>query len=233
MPPISASALYSPLMNVSLSRTGLRGSRTLPNSKPAPSPLAHHSLEWKPLPENRQANRTGGSDALPFAVSSPQTGTDSSHGNATVTPRPRRKARRERGYWLTTFAIARPSRGRVGRVSQPVVRDRFTSLRTGWETWPTGRSLKLTAADHAELRAPHDLPDRGLHPAVGLVQLRRHLVDQRLVRQRDRPPESIPQQPAAEQANDDVLLLGQQEIPQAVEPLELGPVAEARPRIDR
>src|SRR4051812_8489755 len=89
-------------MKVSFSRTGLSDSRTLPSSRPAPSPFAHHSLEWNPFPENRQAIRTGGSDALPLLLSSPQTGTDSSHGNATVTPSPRRNARRERGYCCMT-----------------------------------------------------------------------------------------------------------------------------------
>src|SRR5438876_462009 len=41
---------------------------------PAPSPRAHHSLLWKPLPEHRQANRTGGTDAAFLGWSSPLTG---------------------------------------------------------------------------------------------------------------------------------------------------------------
>ena len=39
---------------------GASGWRTLPSSMARPVPLAHHSLLWKPLPEKRQANRTGG-----------------------------------------------------------------------------------------------------------------------------------------------------------------------------
>src|SRR5205085_905281 len=71
---------------------------TLPNSSPRPSSLAHHSLRWKPLPQNSAANRTGGSEeALRGAPSSPQTGDDSSHGRAIDTPTPRRNVRRERG----------------------------------------------------------------------------------------------------------------------------------------
>ncbi len=98
MPPINASWLYSPRRNSNFSRKGRSGSSTLPSSILAPSPLAHHSLLWKPLPENRQANRTGGSEERPLDLSSPQTGIDSSHGRAMVTPRPRRKVRRERGW---------------------------------------------------------------------------------------------------------------------------------------
>ena len=45
-----------------------------------------------PLPEKRTASRTGAS----AAGSSPQTGSDSSHGSAIETPSPRRKDRRER-----------------------------------------------------------------------------------------------------------------------------------------
>src|SRR5262245_44909979 len=60
-----------------------------------PSPLAHHSLLWKPLPEKIAANRTGGSDALFFPDSPPQTADDSSHGSAIETPTPRRNVRRE------------------------------------------------------------------------------------------------------------------------------------------
>src|SRR5262245_16775451 len=62
----------------------------------APSPFAHHSRLWKPLPEKRQAKRTGGSDEAFFGFSSPQTESDSSQGRAIETPRPRRKVRRER-----------------------------------------------------------------------------------------------------------------------------------------
>ena len=47
-------------MKRSFSLYGLSGSRTLPSCMSRPVPLAHHSLLWKPLPENRQANRRGG-----------------------------------------------------------------------------------------------------------------------------------------------------------------------------
>ena len=70
----------------------------MPSSIAAPSPFAHHSLLWNPLPEKRQANRTGGSEAVFFGFSSPQTGADSSQGSAIVTPAPRRNARREIGW---------------------------------------------------------------------------------------------------------------------------------------
>jgi hypothetical protein len=56
-------------------------------------------LLWKPLPEKIAANRTGGSDALFFGLSSPHTAVDSSHGSAIETPTPRRKVRREYGWW--------------------------------------------------------------------------------------------------------------------------------------
>src|SRR5262245_29006631 len=49
-----------------------------------------------PQPMNRAANRFGSATGTPLAtVSAPQTGTDSSHGSAIVTPTPRRKVRRE------------------------------------------------------------------------------------------------------------------------------------------
>src|SRR5436305_14994000 len=100
MPPMSASWLYRPLKNSIFSRNGRKGSSTLPSSILSPSPLAHHSLLWKPLPANRQAKRTGGSEARSFGFSSPQTGTDSNHGSAIVTPRQRKNARRDRGKHL-------------------------------------------------------------------------------------------------------------------------------------
>src|SRR6185436_10702267 len=55
-----------------------------------PSPLAHHSRPWKPLPEKRTARRTGGS----LFLSCPNARTDSSHGSATDTPAPFRNIRR-------------------------------------------------------------------------------------------------------------------------------------------
>jgi hypothetical protein len=57
--------------------------------------LAHHSLLWYPFPENRHANRTGGSAEPFFVGAAPQTGTDSNQGKAIVTPSPFRNVRRE------------------------------------------------------------------------------------------------------------------------------------------
>jgi hypothetical protein len=42
------------------SRKSASGVQTLPSSIDAPSPLAHHSCLWKPLPANRIAIRVGG-----------------------------------------------------------------------------------------------------------------------------------------------------------------------------
>ena len=83
-------------MTSSFSRNGSSGWSTLPSSMVRPEPLAHHSLLWNPLPEKRQANRTGGwlETSRPAGVS-PQTRTDSSQGRAIETPRPRSIARRE------------------------------------------------------------------------------------------------------------------------------------------
>src|SRR5690606_26934309 len=70
----------------------------------APVPLAHHSLEWKPLPANRTATRTGGSEAGAAAAAGvANTGSDSIHGRAIETPRPRRKVRRVVGFHMTKF----------------------------------------------------------------------------------------------------------------------------------
>jgi hypothetical protein len=60
----------------------------------APCPLAHHSLLWNPFPANKHAIRTGGLEDCDD--SSPQTDADSSQGNATDTPTPRKNIRRER-----------------------------------------------------------------------------------------------------------------------------------------
>ena len=68
MPPIRASWLYSPRRNSSFSRNGMQRLEHLAQFHLSPSPLAHHSLLWNPLPENRQANRTGGSDERSFGL---------------------------------------------------------------------------------------------------------------------------------------------------------------------
>ena len=75
----------------------------MPSSIDRPEPLAHHSREWNPLPENSTASRTGASLALPFA-SSPQTLSDSSQGRAMLTPTPRRNVRRG-NWWVLAFIV--------------------------------------------------------------------------------------------------------------------------------
>jgi hypothetical protein len=63
---------------------------------PFPSPLAHHSFEWKRLPEKVTHRSTGASLACFSRFgSSPQALKDSSQGRAIGTPVPRKKARRE------------------------------------------------------------------------------------------------------------------------------------------
>ena len=69
MPPISASSLYRPRRNSSFSRNGVQRLEHLAELHVgSPSPLAHHSLLWKPLPEKRHAKRTGGSDESLFGL---------------------------------------------------------------------------------------------------------------------------------------------------------------------
>src|SRR5687768_7106633 len=97
-------------MKSSFSRKSASGASTWPSSIARPSPLAHHSLPWKPLPANSTASRTGASLAagLPLA-SSPQTFSDSSQGKAIVTPRPRSIVRREK-VWFVIGVLQRSGR---------------------------------------------------------------------------------------------------------------------------
>jgi hypothetical protein len=63
---------------------------------PAPEPFAHQWSELMPQAMNRAANRFGhAAGESPVMGAAPQTGTDSSHGRAIVTPTPRRNIRRE------------------------------------------------------------------------------------------------------------------------------------------
>jgi hypothetical protein len=95
MLPFCASALKRPRTNNVFSRKSFIGVSTLPSVMPAPSPCAHHSLLWKPLPENSAAKRTGASlPAFDGRAVSPQTRIDSIHGSAMVTPTPRKNALR-------------------------------------------------------------------------------------------------------------------------------------------
>src|SRR5918998_1543330 len=95
MPTPVAFLLNRPLTTLTLVLTGASGSRLLPSCMSAPSPLAHQWLPLIPQPMNRAANRFGATGTPPFTGGLPQTGTDSSHGRAIVTPTPRRNVRRE------------------------------------------------------------------------------------------------------------------------------------------
>src|SRR5262245_58490368 len=95
MPTPVAFLLNSRLTTLILVFSFSSGSRLLPSSMSAPAPLAQKWLPLIPHPMNRAANRLGSGASEPFVtVSAPQTGTDSSHGRAIVTPTPRRKVRR-------------------------------------------------------------------------------------------------------------------------------------------
>src|SRR5262245_47015233 len=196
MPPISASSVYSPRRNRSFSRNGRSGSSTLPSSMPRPSPRAHHSPLWKPLPANRTANRTGGSgtpgaDATGLA---PHTGTDSSHGRAIVTPTPRRNARREMGWGLRFMALLLFDSWRQA-ASLVSLREPASEAACGY-----GTSLGvLPAADHCKLRAANDHLHGGRNSPAVPAQLRDHLVEQGLVGKRHRAPQRVAEQPPAEQ----------------------------------
>src|SRR5881628_514544 len=109
-----------------------------------PSPLAHHSLLWKPLPANSTASRTGASLPRPPPVgSSPHTASDSNHGKAMLTPKPRRIVLRVKSCFMDLLlrGISRNCEFRVlthlgwmerennlflrHTVSQQVIRDAF------------------------------------------------------------------------------------------------------------
>ena len=72
----------------------------------APAPLAHQ-LGWlTPQPMKSAANRLGnGAGSPPVAAMAPQTGTDSSHGKAIVTPAPRKNVRRD-AWWIPARVIS-------------------------------------------------------------------------------------------------------------------------------
>src|SRR3954447_10710211 len=76
--------------------TGSSGSRLLESFISAPCPLAHQWFPLMPLPMNITAKRLG-------AVVAPQTGIDSNHGSAIVTPAPRRNILREGCILITSF----------------------------------------------------------------------------------------------------------------------------------
>src|SRR5579884_2672922 len=100
MPWPVASLLNSPLMTFTLDLTGSSGSKHLPSSSDAPSPLAHQFGRLTPLPMNMTANRlanwTAAAPSVEAASAPPpiRPASDSSHGKAIVTPTPRRKVRR-------------------------------------------------------------------------------------------------------------------------------------------
>src|SRR6185437_1663177 len=95
MPTPVACLLNKPEMTFKRGRREDKGSRLLLNCISAPEPFAHQFLGLMPLPMNRAANRRGGEEAAaPEGDSLPQTGIDSSHGRAIVTPTPLSSVRR-------------------------------------------------------------------------------------------------------------------------------------------
>src|SRR4051812_33300176 len=150
-------------MKVSFSRSGWSDSSTLPSCMALPSPLAHHSLLWKPLPEKRTARRTGASLAersAPARGSSPQTRTDSIHGRAMVTPMPRRKARRSNWCDLPSLLLM--------------------SVRPGFKrSFVEGH---VAPADLAELSAAHDQVDGDADMIIAGGEFGLHFFQQRFVR---------------------------------------------------
>src|SRR5262245_36584860 len=76
--------------------SGVIGSRLFPNSISVPDLLAHQCFELMPFPMKTAAKRFGNGPVGSFEIEgAPQTGMDSSHGNAIATPAPRRNLRRE------------------------------------------------------------------------------------------------------------------------------------------
>src|SRR5271168_2639336 len=91
-----ACLLNRPETTLILVLSGANGSRQGPSSIASPPPLAHQFVGLTPQPMNSAANRFGqGAGRSPVMVAMPQTGTDSSHGNAIVTPAPFRNVRRD------------------------------------------------------------------------------------------------------------------------------------------
>src|SRR5213078_3789408 len=87
MPTPVAFLLNRPVTKFILALRGSIGSRLLPSSIVAPAPLAHQWSALMPQAMNRAAKRFGhGAGASPAIGAAPQTGTDSSHGRAIVTP---------------------------------------------------------------------------------------------------------------------------------------------------
>src|SRR5262245_49806817 len=86
-------------MTLILCLSGSSGASVLPSFISAPLPLAHQWLPLMPLPMNSTAKRCGkaaaGAATDDAAPSPAQAESDSSQGRATVTPAPRRTARRE------------------------------------------------------------------------------------------------------------------------------------------
>src|SRR5262245_52182105 len=96
MPTPVARLLNRPETTFILALSGAIGSRVLLSSMPAPAPFAHQWSGLTPRAMNRAAKRFGhGAGAPPVMGAVPQTGTDSNHGRAIVTPTPRRNVRRE------------------------------------------------------------------------------------------------------------------------------------------
>src|SRR5436190_7895744 len=159
-------------MNSIFSRKPLSGASTLPNSICSPSPLAHHSFEWKPFPAKSTASRTGASLAglTPIGGVSPQTVSDSIHGSAIVTPSPRRKVRREN--WCVLIC------------SMFDVRLLFVS--------------HFATTNFSKLFAPHNRLDRDTHTIILRLELLDHLIDERPIGKHHRATDGVAEQLAAE-----------------------------------
>src|SRR6266852_2189432 len=125
MPTPVACLLNNPEMTFSRGRNDFKGSRLLLNSMSAPDPFADQFLGLMPLPMNRAAKRWGGMDAgAPDAALVPQTGIDSSHGRAMVTPTPVRKVRRvmlcDRGFIMTLTKLMSAGEDRAAKTYSTV-----------------------------------------------------------------------------------------------------------------
>ena len=107
MPTPVADLLKRPSMKFILVFSFSIGWRLLPSSMDAPDPLAHQWLPFTPLPQKSAAKRFGiAVGTSPAIVSAPQTGSDSIHGSAMVTPTPRRKVRRESRSWRAAAEVS-------------------------------------------------------------------------------------------------------------------------------
>src|SRR6218665_578165 len=159
-------------MNTVFSRRSVSGARTCPSSIVLPEPFAHHSLEWNPFPEKRTASRTGAwLPGFAAVVTSPQTGSDSIHGRAIVTPTPRRKVRRVK--WCVFIKAA-------GGGTDGLAWDKITDFDASLTS-----QLRVPAANLPKLRALDDRFDCDGEAVAVLLELLLDLIEERLVGELD------------------------------------------------